>query len=206
MISRQTTVHKQFTRCCGTLGFISHSQRAFLSFCWLSAPLGGRAVRLPCLSRRMTAVAHHRPPPHPPQPTPSFMIHLATPSHCLVPLFTTSKQCFTHYPWADAALLWTTLTFRCYLEPLGHQGQHLTYIFTASGLTVFSPSFAFSFSHFLLHYCCLVRHAAHRAVNCSLSGTSGPLTCTKKGKVGGESQSIQGDIFSHHSYSFWWIS
>lgn len=55
-----------------------------------------------------------------PSSAPSVLIHLTVASHRLVhTLFTTSKHCFIHYPWGEAALLWTTLTFICYLESFG---------------------------------------------------------------------------------------
>ena len=114
------------------------------------------------------------PAPHPPQSAPSFLIHLTATSHSLVPPLTTSKHCFTHYPWAGAGLLWTTLTFRRYLEPLGHQGQHLTYIFTASGSTGVFYFHTFIFSSITVVF---LLHTAHRALNCSLAGASGARTC-----------------------------
>lgn len=150
-----------------------------------------------CLSWRTRAAAHHRPASS--TPTTVFAI-LSHPSNSALPLpcplFTTSKQCFTHYPWAGAALLWTTLTFRHYLEPLGHQGQHLTYIFTASGNTGFFSILSF-FAMLLL---CFAAHCT-RAVNCSLAVASGAITCVEQEKVEAESQNIQSNIFSHHSYS-----
>lgn len=127
---------------------------------------------------------------------PIFLIHLTAPCFPL----TTLKLHLTHYPWARAALPWTTLTFRCYLEPLGHQGQHLTSIFTASGITIPPHTLFFYFS--LFHYCCFVWRTAHKSVNRSLVAAYGAITCW----VERECQNIQGDIFSQHSYSIWWIS
>lgn len=73
--------------------------------------------------RLITAVSLH----------PSLSIRGVSPC----PFFTSSELALCPLPpQAEAALLWTNLTFRRYLEPLGHQGQKLTYIFTASGCTV----------------------------------------------------------------------
>lgn len=94
------------------------------------------------------------------------------------PPFTTSKYCFSHYPRAGAALLWTTLTFRHYLEPLGHQGQHLTYIFTAWGSTVFS------FLHIFIHYCCFSAAQCARGNELLISWGFRCHSVLRRGRIG----------------------
>lgn len=117
-----------------------------------------------CPSWKGRAMAQH----HPAGSTPTTISSVppnpsegALPPPC-PPFSQLQKHCFTNYPWAGAALLWTTLTFICYLEPFGHQGRHLTYFLTAWGSTfLIFPSF--------FRYCCFVWHTALREENFSLA-------------------------------------
>lgn len=64
------------------------------------------------------------------------------------------------------------------------------------------PPHTLFFYFSLFHYCCFVWRTAHKSVNRSLVAAYGAITCW----VERECQNIQGDIFSQHSYSIWWIS
>lgn len=165
---------------CLSVGFLFFSEAKW----WWRAPCGEGG------QRHTTTLQ----PPHQPQSAPSFLIHLTVPSIRLVPPFHNFKALLYPLPlgWSCPPLDHTDIhtLFRAIRPP--RSALNLHFHSWRQHCFFISPFFSPSLLLFFAAHCT-------RGSGLLISWGSGAIACAEKGKVGRESQNIQGDIFSHRS-------